>query len=80
MSETVIKKTVKRKTKSKKTPASLRREGIDELERKAMSDEENPRDKLKALELLARLTETNESPFEKPLVVRVEITDDEPEN
>jgi hypothetical protein len=80
MSETVIKKTVKRKTKSKKTPASLRREVIDELERMAMSDEENPRDKLKALELLARLTETNESPFEKPLVVRVEITDDEPEN
>ena len=80
MPETVTKKTTKRKTKSRKTAASLRREVIEDLERMAMSDEENPRDKLKALELLARLTETDGSQFDKPLVVRVEITDDEPES
>ena len=45
----------------------------------ALGDEEAPRDKLKAMELLARLTEKGEENINKPIVVRVELTDDDPD-
>ncbi len=64
----------------RKTAASLRREVISELERMALGEGESSRDKLKALELLARLTETGEEQPDRPIVVRVEITDDDLEN
>ena len=75
-----IKTPAKRRGRSRKTAASLRREVIEELERMALGDEESPRDKLKALELLARLTETDDAQTDRPIVIRVEMTDDEPEN
>lgn len=69
----------KRRTKSRKNPLTLRQELLAELERMALGDEEAPRDKLKAMELLARLTEKGEENINKPIVVRVELTDDDPE-
>ncbi len=65
----------KRRTRSRKTALTLRQE----LERMALGDEEAPRDKLKAMELLARLTEKGEENINKPIVVRVELTDDDPD-
>ena len=49
-----------RRTRSRKTALTLRQELLTELERMALGDEEAPRDKLKAMELLARLTEKGE--------------------
>ena len=72
-------KTPRRGTRSRKTPLTLRRELMAELERMALGDEEAPRDKLKAMELLARLTENEEENINRPIVVRVEMTDDDPE-
>ena len=65
----------KRRTRSRKTALTLRQE----LLRMALGDEEAPRDKLKAMELLARLTEKGEENINKPIVVRVELTDDDPD-
>ena len=63
----------KRRTRSRKTALTLRQELL------ALGDEEAPRDKLKAMELLARLTEKGEENINKPIVVRVELTDDDPD-
>ena len=67
----------KRRTRSRKTALTLRQELLTELERMALG--EAPRDKLKAMELLARLTEKGEENINKPIVVRVELTDDDPD-
>ena len=69
----------KRRTRSRKTALTLRQELLTELERMALGDQEAPRDKLKAMELLARLTEKGEENINKPIVVRVELTDDDPD-
>lgn len=71
---------VRRRTRERKTASFLRREVIEELERMAMGDGENARDRLKAMELLIRLTESEEGQHNRPIVVRVEMTDDDPED